>query len=151
MPTLTVQEMKNGAVSLWDLNSGDVLPEFVLPQITRHTLAVYCGASGDHNPIHVDSDFAKASGLDDVIAHGMLVMGYCSRALLQWVPQSAIKTFDTRFKAMTHVGDIITVRIEIVDVSEGTDTKTMSLALTARDQQSVIKTSGTATITIENP
>ena len=24
------------------------------PPITRHKLALYCGASGDHNPIHVD-------------------------------------------------------------------------------------------------
>ena len=29
------------------------------PAITRHRLALYCGASGDHNPIHVDLDFAR--------------------------------------------------------------------------------------------
>ena len=31
--------------------------------------------SGDHNPIHVDIDFAKTAGFPDVFAHGMLVDG----------------------------------------------------------------------------
>ena len=94
-------------LSLSELKPGDNLPIFVTAPITRQTLAVYCGASGDHNPIHVDIDFAKQSGLDDVIAHGMLVMSYCSRALLEYFPQTSIVKFDTRFIAMTHVGDEI--------------------------------------------
>ncbi|MBU2704299.1 acyl dehydratase, partial [Sporomusaceae bacterium BoRhaA] len=55
---------------------GDVIVHKEFPPITRHRLALYCGASGDHNPIHVDIDFAKAAGFPDVFAHGMLVMGY---------------------------------------------------------------------------
>lgn len=47
---------------------GDRLPPLTPPPITRQILAVYCGASGDHNPVHVDLDFARAAGLDDVIA-----------------------------------------------------------------------------------
>ncbi|MDP7614430.1 MAG: MaoC/PaaZ C-terminal domain-containing protein, partial [SAR324 cluster bacterium] len=58
------------------LNVGDEIPALTTPLISRHILALYCGASGDHNPIHVDLDFAKSSGLDDVIAHGMLSAGY---------------------------------------------------------------------------
>jgi acyl dehydratase len=42
------------------------------PQITRATLALYAGASGDHNPVHIDIDAAHAVGIDDVFAHGML-------------------------------------------------------------------------------
>ena len=33
---------------------GDRIVDKTFPPITRHTLALYCGASGDHNPIHVD-------------------------------------------------------------------------------------------------
>ena len=54
---------------------GDRIVHKTFPPITRHTLALYCGASGDHNPIHVDSDFAKAAGFPDVFSHGMLVDG----------------------------------------------------------------------------
>ena len=57
------------------LEVGAALPTLTVDPITRQTLAVYCGASGDHNPIHVDSDFAKASGLDDVIGYHPLQVG----------------------------------------------------------------------------
>ena len=42
-----------------DVKVGDTLKPIVLPPISRHQLALYCGGSGDHNPIHVDIDFAK--------------------------------------------------------------------------------------------
>ena len=45
------------------LKVGEEIPALITPPVTRHTLALYCGASGDHNPIHVDIDFAKSSGL----------------------------------------------------------------------------------------
>ena len=38
------------------------------PPITRHRLALYCGASGDHNPIHVDLDFAKQAGFPGCVS-----------------------------------------------------------------------------------
>ena len=48
------------------LQQGDSLPPLVTEPISRQTLALYAGASGDHNPMHIDSDFAKQSGMDDV-------------------------------------------------------------------------------------
>ncbi|MCH2292471.1 MAG: dehydratase, partial [SAR324 cluster bacterium] len=45
-----------------EVQVGDEIPLLSNPPITRHTLALYCGASGDHNPIHVDIDYAKESG-----------------------------------------------------------------------------------------
>ena len=68
------------------LKVGDEIPALKMPPVSRHTLALYCGASGDHNPIHVDLDYAKSAGLDDVIAHGMLSAGYLARMLTDWVP-----------------------------------------------------------------
>ena len=67
---------------------GDRVVHKTFPPITRHTLALYCGASGDHNPIHVDLDFARAAGFPDVFAHGMLVMAYLGQALTDAVPPS---------------------------------------------------------------
>ncbi|MEC8436310.1 MAG: MaoC/PaaZ C-terminal domain-containing protein, partial [SAR324 cluster bacterium] len=75
--------------------------------ITRHALAMYCGASGDHNPIHVDFDYAKEAGLDDVIAHGMLSMGYLGKMLTKWIPQKQIRSYQARFIAMTHIGETV--------------------------------------------
>jgi acyl dehydratase len=82
---------------------GDVLPEHATKPISRHTLALYCGASGDHNPMHVDIDFAKKFGMPDVFAHGMLSMAYLAQLLTRWVPQSQIRTWGVRFVAITPV------------------------------------------------
>ena len=65
---------------------GDKIPDLVIEPITRSTLALYAGASGDHNPIHIDLDFAKESGMKDVFAHGMLIMAYLGKAVTNIVP-----------------------------------------------------------------
>ncbi len=53
---------------------GERIVHKTFPPITRHTLALYCGASGDHNPMHVDIDFAKAAGFPAVFARSRLVL-----------------------------------------------------------------------------
>lgn len=124
----------------------DEIPVLEMPPLTRQNLAIYCGASGDHNPIHVDIDFARESGLDDVIAHGMLVMAYMGRALTNWVPQAAIRAFDTRFLAMTRIGDAITVRGRITEKFDDDGTPCVRIELRAADQRGEIKTAGSAVI-----
>lgn len=58
---------------------GTELPALEIEKITRTTLALFGGASGDHNPMHIDIDVAKSAGLEDVFAHGMLSMAYLGR------------------------------------------------------------------------
>lgn len=129
-----------------DVAIGTRLPELVLPPLTRTTLAIYCGASGDHNPVHVDSDFARAAGLGDVIAHGMLVMAWSGRALTGWVPQAAIRSFDTRFQAVTRIGDAITVRGEVTDKFDDDGRRCARIELTACDQRGETKTRASAVV-----
>jgi len=90
-----------------DWNIGDELPVMKTEPLTRHALALYCGASGDHNPIHVDYDYAKEAGLDDVIAHGMLSMGYLGKMLTNWIPQRQLRSYQARFTAITHIGETV--------------------------------------------
>jgi len=135
-------------VNAEDVSIGTALPSLVLPPITRQTLAVYCGASGDHNPIHVDIDFAQESGLDDVIAHGMLVMSYVGRALTSWVSPQLLKSFDSRFLKMTHVGDVITVSGVVVSKSRNDNKWLVDIELQACDQENEIKISGKACIVL---
>ena len=113
------------------LKLGDDIPALKVPPVSRHTLALYCGASGDHNPIHVDLDYAKSAGLDDVIAHGMLSAGYLARMLTDWVPQSANRSINNRFTAMTHIGDSVTCTGKVVEKFEKGDEKLVRLEMQA--------------------
>lgn len=83
------------------MKTGDVLPSLELPEISRTTLALYAGASGDHNPMHIDPDVARSGGMDDVFAHGMLSMAYLGRLLTNYVPQERIRTYSVRFASIT--------------------------------------------------
>ena len=118
------------------LNVGDEIPALTTPSVSRHTLALYCGASGDHNPIHVDLDFAKSSGLDDVIAHGMLSAAYLAQMLTNWVPQSALRSFNNRFTAMTQIGDTVSCSGKIVEKFEKDGEKFVRLELYTNTRES---------------
>ena len=126
-----------------DVQIGTELPPLQTEPISRLTLALYCGASGDHNPIHVDSDFARAAGRDDVFAHGMLGMAYLARLVTGWVPQRAIRALSTRFVAITHVGDRITCSGTVAEKLPG---RQVRLALTAQDHNGIVKLSGEAIV-----
>lgn len=95
---------------------GMVLPPLRVKPISRTTLALYAGASGDHMPIHIDIDVAKAAGFDDVFAHGMLSMAYLGRLLTNWVPQERIRSFRVRFAGITplHAEPVCTGRVTAV-------------------------------------
>ena len=85
------------------LQVGDILPPLTLPPLTRTTLALYAGASGDHNPVHIDIDVARRAGMPDVFAQGMLSAAYLGRLLTQWVAQERIRSLSLRFTGITHL------------------------------------------------
>ena len=124
---------------------GDTLPPLQLPPVDRTTLALFAGASGDHNPIHIDIDFARRAGMPDVFAHGMLGMAWLGRLLTRWVPQAQLRRFDVRFQGITHLGHVITcsgvvvgkldaercVRVELRSANQYGQTKIVGEALVA--------------------
>ncbi|MGH8806305.1 MAG: MaoC family dehydratase [Noviherbaspirillum sp.] len=127
---------------------GDELAPFATAPISRHTLALYCGASGDHNPIHVDIDFARKAGMDDVFAHGMLSMAYLGRLLTNWFPQHALRSYGVRFAAITHVGDSITCAGKVLEQFEQDGEQRFRVELTTTNQDGEIKLKGEATIAL---
>lgn len=66
-----------------DIDVGLELPELVLP-ITRTSVVRYAGASTDFNPIHHSDHAARALGLDQVVAHGMLTMAMALQVVTRW-------------------------------------------------------------------
>ncbi|MEH6822650.1 MAG: MaoC family dehydratase [Motiliproteus sp.] len=117
-----------------DITVGTEIPSLELPPISRFTLALYAGASGDHNPIHIDSDFAQKAGMPDVFAQGMLSMAYLGRLLTNWMPQSQLRSFSNRFVAMTQLRDQITCSGKVVELFELDGEKRARLEIVAAKQ-----------------
>ena len=131
-----------------DVKVGDKLPPLALPAINRTTLALYCGASGDHNPIHIDIDFARKARMPDVFAHGMLSAAYLGRLLTSWVPPAALRNVAIRFTGITHLGHQPTCTGEIVEKLEVNSEKCVRVALKCTNQYGEDKLVGEAMLAL---
>jgi acyl dehydratase len=131
-----------------EIRIGDRLVHKTFPPITRHTLALYCGASGDHNPIHVDIDFARSAGFPDVFAHGMLVMACLGQAVTDAVPPARLHAFATRFVAITQLGARLTCEGTVAELFEENGERRVRLALTTKDERGEVKLEGSAVIAL---
>ncbi len=130
------------------VNVDDTLPPLALPPLDRTTLALYAGASGDHNPIHIDIDFARAAGMPDVFAHGMLSMAWLGRLLTNWAPQRDIREFNARFTAMTHVGERIVCTGRVAEKFERDGERLIRVVVATANEAGEVKASGDALIAL---
>lgn len=140
-------------VDLTDVTVGTTVPPLRVEPITRTTLALFAGASGDHNPIHIDLDVARSAGLDDVFAHGMLSMAYLGRLLTNWVPQQRIRSFAVRFAAITpvHGRPTCTGAVTAIDEVVGDDgalERRATLELTVSLADGTVTLTGSAVIAL---
>jgi acyl dehydratase len=130
------------------INVGDALPPLTLPALTRATLALFAGASGDHNPIHIDSDAAREAGLPDVIGHGMLTMSWLGRLLTGWAPQRDLREFGVRFTALTRVGERITCTGRVTKKLVRGGERLVQVEVKAANEAGEVKVAGDALIAL---
>lgn len=113
---------------------GDELPGRTV-HIDRARLVQYAGASLDRNPIHWDERFAKAVGLPDVIAHGMLTMGSAVELVTDWVGDAGrVVEYGVRFTRPVVVPHEGGADLEVTGVVKSADAETrrVTVELTAR-------------------
>jgi len=89
--------------------------------ITQEKIARYAEASGDHNPLHIDPEFAATTQFGGPVAHGMLVLAYLSEMLTvafgeRWVANGRMKA---RFRAPARPGDLVTAAGRVTKVENG--------------------------------
>ncbi len=125
-----------------DINVGDEMPKLVKGPLQKLQHVMYAGASGDFNPLHTDDDFAKAVGLDGVIAHGMLIMGFVGQAITQWIPRKYLKRFGVRFAGMTKPGNTITVKGNVVEKRVDGNENIIKCEVLAQDENGDVKVTG---------
>jgi 3-hydroxybutyryl-CoA dehydratase len=120
----------------------DVQP--VIRTLTQDQLNAYADASGDHNPIHVDPQFAAATPFGGTIAHGMLVLALIGEMMHAahgdaWLASGKLKV---RFKAPTRPGDTVTASADLSKEAAGTREYTVQCA----NQHAEVLIEGRATV-----
>lgn len=76
----------------------------------------YAGASGDFNPIHIDSDFGKMVGLDGAILQGLCTMAFVAKTSVDFAggDPGSLKRIKVRFAKPVRPDDDITVQGNVV-------------------------------------
>ncbi len=134
-------------MSAVELKAGAEVPFVAEAPITKERLRAYAEASGDPNPIHLDDEVARKAGLPGIIAHGMLTAGFLAERARRFMADEAsgggqfrLARFQTRFRAMTLLGDVISLGGSIKEASESE----VVLELVARKQTGEVTTTATA-------
>jgi acyl dehydratase len=102
--------------------AGAIIEAVKVGPITLDMLKLYAKASGDYNAIHTDEAAALQAGLPGIIAHGMLTAGFLAdravRFYQSWGSDWKLSSFQSRFKSMTFLDDIITVSGTVKSATE---------------------------------
>ena len=128
------------------LSVGDSLPPLTLAPVNRTTLALFAGASNDHNPIHIDLDYARKAGMPDVFAHGMLSMAWLGRLLTKWADQRQLREFGVRFVGITHLGHQVICTGKVVEKFESAGEPRVRIELQTDNQYGEAKVLGVAVV-----
>ncbi len=139
-------------INIDELTAGKQLEPLIKPPITREQLAAYADASGDHNPIHLNDDAARMAGLDGVIAHGMLSMGFLGQYVSRWMRdlpgKPHLARIKVRFSDMVRPGDVLTCKGVIKKVVADGSGRHFTLDIWAENQHGKKVTGGDAEVVV---
>ncbi len=102
--------------------------------VTEREVELFAAVSGDHNPVHLDPDYAATTQFGECIAHGMLTGAFVSAAIAMELPGPGTIYLgqNLQFRAPVLLGDTVTVFLEVI---EKHDTKPwLKLSTTVKNQ-----------------
>ena len=109
--------------------------------ITDADIRAFADLTGDHNPVHLDDEFAKTTRFGRRIAHGMLSAGLLSAVLANKLPGvgTVYLSQSLSFVAPVYPGDTVTARVTVTKVREDKPIVTLETVCTNQRGEPVIK------------
>ena len=85
--------------------------------ITVSDIAKFAEVSGDHNPVHMDEEYAKSTIFKGRIAHGLLSASFISTVLASQLPGPGTIYLhqDLDFLKPVRIGDTITTLVKVLE------------------------------------
>jgi acyl dehydratase len=114
--------------------------------IEQADVDAFAAVTGDHNPVHVDEEFAKTTRFGRRIAHGMLTASLISSVLANKLPgEGSVYLGQTlQFVAPVFPGDEVTARVTVKEIRE--DKPILKLETICLNQRDEIVIRGEATV-----
>ena len=116
--------------------------------VTNDDIQKFAHVSGDHNPIHLDDEYAKQTRFGRRIAHGMLGASLISAVIANQLPGHGSiylgQTLD--FVSPVFPGDKITASVTVISIRE--DKPIVKLETVCVNQHDEVVIKGEATVLI---
>ncbi|MBT3554079.1 MAG: MaoC family dehydratase [Chloroflexi bacterium] len=129
---------------------GDALTGFER-HITQDRVDAYAEASGDHNPIHLNEEYASTTQFGTRIAHGMLSLALVTEMLTSAFPNSWHHggKLKVRFSAPVFPGEIVTTYGEITEIKEEDGQLIVTCTIGCKKPDGTDAVAGQATVPLE--
>jgi len=116
--------------------------------ITESTLDRFASLSGDHNPLHMDENYAKNTQFKKRVCHGMLLASFFSKLVGMHIPgRNALYFSQTlNFQNPCFVGDTVTVHGQVIDKSDST--KILTIKTSVHNQEGICLIDGIAKVMV---
>jgi len=110
-------------------------------KITDEDIRAFAAVTTDHNPVHLDDDFARATKFGRRIAHGMLGASLISAVLANQLPgKGAVYLSQTlQFLAPVYPDDTVTARVTITKVRADKPIVTLETVCLNQHEEALIK------------
>ena len=118
----------------------------ITKKLEQSDVDAFARVTGDHNPVHVDEEFAKTTRFGKRIAHGMLTASLISAVLANKLPGagSVYLGQTLQFVAPVFPGDEITARVTVKEIRE--DKPIVKLETICVNQRDELVIRGEATV-----
>jgi len=130
-----------------ELRIGEELTPLI-KKLTQDKINTYVSAAEDHNPIHVDIEFAKQTPFKGTIAPGYQYMAYISELMAREFGEGWYigGTLDVRLSKVVRPDDWLITRAKVVDKKEENRNKIVvcEVRITNQNNEEVIVGQSTA-------
>ncbi|MEM8632363.1 MAG: MaoC family dehydratase [Pseudomonadota bacterium] len=115
----TTGNAPRGTITIEELEIG--MSRHLTKTITDRDIALFAEVSTDHNPVHLDDDYARDTIFEGRIAHGMLTAGLISAVIGEQLPGHGTVYLgqNLKFLAPVRPGDQVRAEVTVTDIDHG--------------------------------
>jgi 3-hydroxybutyryl-CoA dehydratase len=111
-----LDNLPRGTICIEDIEMG--MTRYLRKQVTDEDIQKFAEISTDHNPVHLDDDYAQDTIFEGRIAHGMLTAGLISAVIGEQLPGHGTIYMgqNLKFLAPVRPGDMVYAEVKVVDI-----------------------------------
>lgn len=116
MGRMMLDNLPRGTICIEDIEIG--MTRHLRKVVTDKDIEMFAEVSTDHNPVHLDDDYANDTIFEGRIAHGMLTAGLISAVIGEQLPGHGTVYLGQTLKFMAPVrpGDQVTAEVEVTAI-----------------------------------